>query len=95
LSGHSYDFSGISVYSSLGLGRKFSIFTRYDYLQSVVPDNTKEPWNKSNDGQHFIAGFDYSPVKGVKIAPIYIGYAPKDESMTFTSRFGLYFEIKF
>jgi hypothetical protein len=93
INGH--DFSGISVYSSLGLGGKFRIFTRYDYLNSVVSDSTEEPWNKSNDGQHFIAGFDYSPVKGVKIAPTYIGYAPRDESITFTSRFGLYFEIRF
>ena len=29
---NNHDFSGISVYSSIGLAGKFSIFTRYDYL---------------------------------------------------------------
>ncbi len=47
------------------------------------------------DGQLFIAGFDYTPVKGVEIAPTYFGYAPADKSLSFTSRIGLYFEIKF
>jgi hypothetical protein len=89
------DFSGISVYASLGLAKKFSIYSRYDYLMSVVRDNATDPWNLSNDGQLFIAGFDYSPVKGVKIAPAYFGYIPEDVSIPFTSRFGLYFEIRF
>ena len=37
------DLSGISVYTSPGLTEKFSIFTRYDYLISGVPDNAMEP----------------------------------------------------
>jgi hypothetical protein len=92
---NSNDFSGVSFYSSLQLSEKFSIFTRYDYLKSVVPDNETEPWNKSEDGQLLIAGFDFTPTRGVKIAPTYFGYAPSDKSLSFTSRFGLYFEIRF
>ena len=90
-----HDLSGISAYTSLGLGEKFSIFTRYDYLKSVIPVNSTEPWNNSKDGQLFIVGFDYLPVKGVKIAPAYIGYAPSDRTKSFTSKFGLYFELRF
>jgi hypothetical protein len=93
INGH--DFSGISVYSSLVLADKFSVFARYDYLESVIPANATEPWNKGKDGQFFIAGFDYTPVKGVKIAPTYMGYAPNDKSKYFTSRIGLYFEMRF
>jgi hypothetical protein len=89
------DFSGISVYTSLELGERFSIFSRYDYLKSAISDNTGEPWNNQNDGQYFIAGFDYSPVKGVKISPSYIGYLPRDKTLSFISRLGLYFEISF
>jgi hypothetical protein len=89
------DFSGISVYASFGLAEKFSIYTRYDYLTSALPVNATDPWNLRNDGQLFIAGFDYTPAKGVKIAPVYFGYVPEDESMPITSRFGLYFEIRF
>jgi hypothetical protein len=89
------DLSGISVYTSIGLAQKFSIFMRYDYLESVTPDKSEEPWNHDNDGQLILAGFDYAPVKGVKIAPTFFGYAPYDNSASFTSRFGLYFELKF
>lgn len=92
----SLDLSGISVYTSLGLAEKISIFTRYDYLRSDVPHNTLEAGDFiRKDGQLFIAGFDYTPVSGVKIAPVYFGYAPDDKSKSFTSRFGLYFEVKF
>lgn len=89
------DFSGISLYASLGVAEKFSIFTRYDFLKSDIPVNETDPWNNNNDGQIFIAGFDYSPVKGVKISPTYTGYAPEDRSLYFTSQFGLYFEVRF
>ncbi len=90
------DLSGLSVYASLGLSDKFSLFTRYDYLKATVPDNAIETGDIiKKDGQLFIAGFDYTPIKGVKIAPTYFGYSPKDKSLPFTSRIGLYFEIKF
>jgi hypothetical protein len=76
--------------------KPFSIFIRYDYLKSDVPNSTPETGDIiRKDGQLFIAGFDYSPVKGVKISPSYFGYAPDDKSLYFTSRFGLYFEVKF
>jgi hypothetical protein len=90
------DLSGLSVFASLGLAEKFSFFTRYDYLKASVPDNEMETGDIiTKDGQLFIAGFDYTPARGVKIAPTYFGYAPADKSLSFTSRIGLYFEIKF
>jgi len=90
------DHSGISVYASLGLAEKFSIFTRYDYLKSAFPDDKPETGDIiKKDGQLFIAGFDYIPVRGVKIAPTYFGYAPEDKSLSYTSRFGVYLEVKF
>jgi len=89
------DFSGISVYASIGVAQKFSIYSRYDYLMSAVPDNATDPWNLSKDGHYFIAGFDYTPVEGIKIAPVYFGYLPEDDLRPFTSRLGLYFEIRF
>jgi hypothetical protein len=89
------DLSGISFYASLSLAEKFSIFARYDYLKVTVPGNGIESGNNlPNDGQLFIAGFDYKPVKGIKIAPSYFGYVPGQKSEPFTSRFGLYVEIK-
>lgn len=93
INGH--DFSGISVYTSLGLAKKFSIFTRYDYLESFVPDNATDPWNISKDGQLFMTGFDYSPTTGVRIAPTFLGWSPHDTSRSFTSTIALNIEIKF
>ena len=52
--------SGLSLYTSLALAEKFSIFTRYDYLEATVPDNELETGDIiEKDGQLFIAGFDY------------------------------------
>jgi hypothetical protein len=90
------DQSGISVYASLSVTEKFTLFTRYDYLKSDYPNDDPETGDIiRNDGQLFIAGFDYAPVKGVKIAPAYFGYAPEDNSLFLTSRLGIYFEVKF
>jgi hypothetical protein len=90
------ELSGISVYASFGLSEKFSIFSRYDNLKTTLPDDAMETGDIiKKDGQLIIAGFDYTPLKGLKIAPSYFGYAPKDKSQSFTSKFGLYFEIRF
>jgi len=90
-----HDFSGISIYASIGLAKKFSIFTRYDNLWSTTLAGDIDPWNNSKDGQLFMAGFDYSPTKGVKIAPTYMGWSPSDNSNLYTSTIALNFEIKF
>jgi hypothetical protein len=90
------DLSGLSGYASLGLAEKFSLFARYDYLKASEPDNEMETGDIiTKDGQLFIAGLDFTPIKGVKIAPAYFGYAPADKSSSFTSRIGLYLEIKY
>lgn len=90
------DHSGLAVYASLGMAEKFSIFTRYDYLKSAFSDDMPETGDIIiKDGQLFIVGFNYTPIRGVKVAPAYFGYAPDDKSLSFTSRFGIYFEVKF
>jgi len=88
-------FSGISFYTSLGLAERFSIFTRYDNLKSVIPADATDPWNIQKDGQLFMAGFDYSPAIGVKFAPTFLGWLPYDKSKSFTSTIALNIELKF
>jgi hypothetical protein len=90
-----HDLSGFSVYSSLGVADKFTVFARYDYLKSGIPDNSAEPWNKNKDGQIILGGFDYAPVKGVKIAPTVACYVPYEESLNLSTKVGLYFELRF
>ena len=92
---NNHDFSGISLYTSFILAEKFSIFGRYDNLRSTVPTGETIPWNRNKDGQLFMAGFDYSPTRGVKIAPAYLGWSPYEKSNPYTSTIALNFEITF
>jgi hypothetical protein len=90
-----HDFSGISVWASLRFAEKFSVFARYDKLESVTTGDELSPWNYEKDGERFLAGLDYSPVNGVKIAPVWSGWSPSDKTQSFTSTIGLHFEIKY
>lgn len=89
-----HDLSGISAYAALGFAKKFSAFVRYDYLTSATPAGAENSWNFSKDGQLFATGFDFAAANGIRIAPAYFGWLPADNSKTFSSRIGLYFEIK-
>ncbi|HUX94290.1 MAG TPA: hypothetical protein VMV47_01045 [Bacteroidales bacterium] len=89
------DFSGVSAFTSVALAKKFTLFARYDKLTSTIRSGEPLPWNNNRDGQLFMAGFDYSPAPGIRIAPNYQGWSPYDESMPFTSTIALNFEIKF
>jgi len=90
-----HDFSGISAYVSLALAEKITVFGRYDKLQSVTMTGRTNPWNYGKDGQLFMAGFDYSPTPGVKIAPTLSGWSPDDDTKSFTTKIALNFELKF
>lgn len=92
---NNHDYSGISAFGNLKLNDKTGLFARYDYLWSCRTNPTDpNPWNYNNDGQVITAGFDYSPVSGIRIAPVYIGKIPANGSNPFTSAPGLYLEIK-
>lgn len=89
------DFSGISAWIAYNFAEKFSVFTRYENLWSETLAGETQPWNQGNDGELFLAGLDYSPVKGVKIAPVWMGWLPADRNEYFTSQVGLHFEIRY
>lgn len=90
-----HDFSGISAWASLRVAEKYSVFARYDNLKSKTITGMTSGWNNAKDGQLYLAGMDYSPVAGIRIAPVYMGWKPSDASRKFTSTAGLYFEVKF
>jgi len=83
------DQDGISTYINLKPSKKVSVFGRYDKRMS------KDDWNLSSDGDLFIAGMEYSPVKGVRLAPTLTGWSPADDSQAFTTGVLLNCEIKF
>ncbi|HLP71350.1 MAG TPA: hypothetical protein VK155_00510 [Bacteroidales bacterium] len=89
-----HDFSGVSAFVSLKLSEKFSALARYDHLWSSTLVNNVDPWNYNSDGQLLIAGFEYSPVAGVRIAPVYMGWLPANNSKSYTSIAGLQLELR-
>ncbi len=86
------NLSGYSFYSTYKAGKKTKFFARYDRLSSN--EISGYDWNFSKDGSQFIIGFEYSPVKGVNIAPNYQGWNPKDDSKKILSAIYLNLEFK-
>ena len=63
-------------------------------LSSAVIDGDEDPWNYEDDGQLFIAGLEFHPVKGLMITPNYQGWFNSDGSPSFHSAY-LSLELKF
>jgi hypothetical protein len=89
------DYSGISIFSAVRVAEKFSIFARYDNLGSVIVDGETDPWNLGKDGTSLFMGFDYSPVKNVRISPNFIWFTPDDTEADNTGTVGLNVEARF
>lgn len=62
-----YDFYGYSICGTYNFNSKFSLLSRYDIVKSNSP--TSSPWNFSNDGEQYVLGLEFKPVKGIKISP--------------------------
>lgn len=74
------DYDGYSVFATFKANNKWKVFARYDNLSSVKTGNANDPWNYGKDGQTIIAGVEFKPVKGIKIAPNYQGWIPSNNS---------------
>jgi len=85
--------TGLSFYGSYA-ARKFRAFGRYDNLSSPVLGSDTDPWNYLKDGQLFIGGLEFHPVKGLMITPNYQAWIPSDGSSV-TNSIYLSLEIKF
>lgn len=90
-----YEMSGASIYATVKTSKKLKVFARYDQLLSNTIAGDLNDWNISKDGQLFIAGLEYTPVKGVKLAPNFKGWNPTDSSKEFVTTIFLNCEIKF
>ncbi len=86
------DLSGYSFYTTYKSSKKTKLFARYDQLSSN--EISGNDWNIGNDGSQFIIGMEFTPVKGVKIAPNYQGWNPKDDSKKVLSAIFLNLELK-
>ena len=63
-----YQLSGLSIYSTYIINKKFDVFARYDLAQSNKVNGAKDTWNISNDGYLMLGGIQYKATKGVNLA---------------------------
>ncbi|PLX10798.1 MAG: porin [Marinilabiliales bacterium] len=90
------DFMGISLYTAVEVGKKLNFFGRFDNLTSTnAEDVNGESWNIAKDGQAYIFGLEYTPVKGIKISPNFQGWNPSEDGADFESSAYLNIEISF
>ena len=88
------DFSGYSAYGIYRFSEKTALFARYDDLNSVKIVSAVNPWNYSKDGQLFLVGLEFIPAKGIKIAPNYQLWKPRENTISNTSSIFLNIEIR-
>jgi hypothetical protein len=90
-----HDWTGISFYSTIKASEKIKIFARFDKLDSKTISGEANGWNYSDDGESYLAGVEFKPVKGIKLTPNLRGWDPADESSDFLTSFYLNCEINF
>ncbi len=90
-----HNLSGISVYATYVINKKFEIFGRFDQLTSNKLSGATDNWNNSKDGNAIIGGVQYAPVKGVKMALNYQGWMYSDSSKDDEPIVYINFEYKF
>lgn len=89
------DIYGYSFYATYKPNNKIMLFGRFDDLKSKALAGKSEPWQLKNDGQLIMAGIEFNPVKGVKVAPNFRYWSPADNSIAGTTYAYLNLEMKF
>ncbi len=67
---------GWSAYGKYNLGQRSQLFARFDQLRSNIPGGQTHPWHLADDGSALVGGFQYAPVKPLKIALSYQDWVP-------------------
>ena len=91
LSATSDDADGYSIWGSMGLGKKMSIFARYD---SADPSNDLNP---SLEDTYYNLGLEYPVRKGLKLSAVYKHERLQDDSVIDikTNEVGIWGEVAF
>lgn len=64
-----HNWSGMSIYGTLPIAKQLTAIARFDNLTSKKIGTATTGWNTGTDGQVYIAGIEYAPVKGIQITP--------------------------
>lgn len=88
------DWSAVSAFGSYNFSSKIDLLARYDNVSSVKVGSSTTAWNYSKDGQLIMVGVEFIPVKGIRIAPNYQLWTPRDNTKKNISTVILNMEIK-
>jgi len=86
---------GPSLFATYLPSESLKVFGRYDRLNSSTPAGENLPWQIEDDGQMVIAGIEYNPVKGVKLAPNFRLWNPEEKLSANVYSLFLNVELKF
>jgi hypothetical protein len=86
---------GPSLFATWLPAESLKVFGRYDRLNSSTPAGENLPWQIEDNGQLVIAGIEYSPVKGVKLAPNFRLWNPEENLSANIYSLFLNAELKF
>jgi len=89
-----HDLYGLSVFGSYELSERFELFARYDKLQSNTLSGIDNSWHYADDGQAYIAGIHFVPVKNIALSLSYQGWQPENPSLNYKNTIALSFEYK-
>lgn len=67
---------GFSATGGININEKTEIFSRFDFISSVVMENTALKWNYMSDGNFIVAGIQRTLSPNAKIALNYQGFYP-------------------
>lgn len=89
-----YDRYGYSLYGGFIIYPAYTLFVRYDWVSSNIPEPLTRPWNLARDGSALIAGIEYQPIEKVRIALNYQDWYPAARNQTNIRRLFLNLEFK-
>ncbi|MBN2522566.1 MAG: hypothetical protein JXB24_04795 [Bacteroidales bacterium] len=90
-----HDITGIAIYGTYVINKKFEVFGQWMLYKSNKSEDSDETWNYDEDGNLFLAGIQYAPVKGVKVAANYRAFLYDNPDINTDSYFFLNFEYAF
>lgn len=90
-----HDILGMAVYGTYVINKKFEVFAEWLKFQTNKVGNAEESWNYGTDGNIIIAGLQFMPVKGVKMAANYRAFIYDDPNKNTGNYFFLNFEFAF
>jgi hypothetical protein len=84
---------GYSIYGHKTWNKKYSVFARYDWLQSNIPSGYNHPWNLAKDGSALLYGVEYYPKPKIHLSVNYQDWFPAANDLANTK--GLYINLEF